>query len=76
MDNTEQHRHRAEVRHWLAQERKNGAAWFRDFISTFKRWPGSALQKDFNEQRKAGNQGQHGEWIETNKETRNELQTR
>lgn len=65
VDSTEQHRHRAEVRHYLAKERKNGEAWFRDFTTTFKRWPGSALQKDFNEQRKAGNTGRPGEWVET-----------
>lgn len=64
MDNTEQHRHRSECRHYLAQERQRGGAWFRRFIADWKRWTGSALQKDFNEQRRLGNTGRHGEWIE------------
>ena len=64
MDNTEQTRHRCECRHYLAQERQRGGAWFRGFVATFKRWPGSALQKDFNEQRSRGNTGAWGEWIE------------
>ena len=67
MDNTEQHRHRSETRHYLAQERKYDDAWFRCFLLGWQRWPGSALQKDFNEQRRLGNTGRHGEWIETEK---------
>ena len=67
-DTTEQHRHRSECRHYLAQEHQHGSAWFRSFISDWKRWPGSALQKDFNEQRGLGNTGRDGEWIETETE--------
>lgn len=63
-DNSEQHRHRCEVRHLLARAHREGDHWLEQYVHGWKRWKGSALQKDFWAQRKRGNKGSAGEWIE------------
>ena len=62
-DESEQHRHRCEVRHYLQLTRKRGLPWLKNFVGGWKRWPDSQLQTDFWEQWKAGNNGKHGEWL-------------
>jgi hypothetical protein len=63
LNDTEEHRHQCEVRHYLALARRQGLGWFKAFVVGWKRWPDSKLQRDFWAQWKAGNSGKHGEWL-------------
>lgn len=64
-DASEQHRHRCEVRALIAAigQPGRGRAWVRDYLDS-KPVAGrrERLRQDLNEQIKAGNRGQEGEW--------------
>ena len=71
MDNTEQTRHRCEVRDLITKTRRHGKDWIRVYCEgdkferkPWKRWAGSRLETDFWAQWNAGNTGAWGEWIE------------
>jgi hypothetical protein len=63
MDNTEQHRHRCEVRHLLAMCDKRGVNWLKAYYAGWKRWDGK-LCDDTRAQWSAGNRGAFGDWRE------------
>ena len=62
-DASEQHRHRCEVRFLIRAARDRGREWVRQYLDD-KRVAGrqARLRADLNEQIKAGNSGQEGEW--------------
>lgn len=62
-DASEQHRHRCEVRFLIRAARERGREWVRQCLDD-KRVAGrqASLRADLNEQIKAGNRGQEGEW--------------
>ena len=62
-DTSEQHRHRCEVRFLIRAARERGREWGRQYLDD-KRVAGrqASLRADLNEQIKAGNRGQEGEW--------------
>ena len=62
-DASEQHRHRCETRHLIRQVSERGREWVRQYLDD-KRVAGrrERLRQDLNQQIKAGNSGQEGEW--------------
>ena len=62
-DTSEQHRHRCETRHLIRQVSERGREWVRQYLDD-KRVAGrrERLRQDLNQQIKAGNSGQEGEW--------------
>ena len=62
-DASEQHRHRCETRHLIHQVSERGREWVRQYLDD-KRVAGrrERLRQDLNQQIKAGNSGQEGEW--------------
>ena len=62
-DASEQHRPRCETRHLIRQVSERGREWVRQYLDD-KRVAGrrERLRQDLNQQIKAGNSGQEGEW--------------
>ena len=62
-DTSEQHRHRCETRLLIRQVSERGREWVRQYLDD-KRVAGrrERLRQDLNQQIKAGNSGQEGEW--------------
>lgn len=62
------HRHRCEVRYLIALAKKEGRQAVVDYLAHKNVAPRAArLRADLNEQRKLGNTGKAGEWIERGK---------
>ena len=62
-DASDQHRHRCEVRSLIRAARERGREWVRQYLDS-KPVAGrrERLRQDLNQQIKAGNSGQDGEW--------------
>ena len=63
--NTEEHRHRCEVRWLIRAAQENGRAWVRAYLGD-KRVEGrrERLRADLNEQIRRGSKGGDGEWMD------------
>ena len=62
MDNTEQTRHRCEIRQLLRWRKERGSAWAAGYLEKHPRR--AAIEPDIRAQWQRGGRGAWGEWIE------------
>lgn len=56
----QEHQRRCLIRQLLAWRAINGLDWMREYVKDWRRWPD--LQHDFEQQWRAGNRGEPGDW--------------